>query len=559
MKVRVPAIVFFLLSSMLMAAQPAVDTLLFTITLNNDTTSIYGCRWNDNVSSTLAGPVLMAGKHLLFYSRNGYVLYSETGKILDTYSLLHKNSVYAKKGEQPLLLAYPLDSLTLIFYRQKKDGTSPDEIYLKKLMKKELKRVNTATYAIFQNITRGHLFNLAANSITDEMGRRSFLLPLLVGYTALEGGTRWWSIDRLYSFTSPLIVEERGVCNSFFPGLKSDQKSEIPAHQIEPLGVYKNQGRWYYFGIASSLGNTADEYSQVLVLCDQAGNLLYSNKLLKQEIGDALLQYVKQNNTNYTVRRAVRHVFVPTIDRQGDICFGLIDFEKKTIKVYRRMFLRYLRQPAQKPDAKIFARERELLYVPLMLDCTENSDKGVVPEITSLSDDGITTLDKKALEKNGYFVTVHRITDTGLKTKLARTQEQLPKNIQHAQDSIASLISAWCPYSVALNHELRGRLGFMHYGFHDEVMSARVLEIADSNKIFVRVDCEKWAEVLQFDPEGAIVNRFTFNTQEYSDRKDLVAAGRGGSIAEEDYESGKGKKQQFTWRLMSADKKHTMH
>ena len=558
MKFRTVITVFLLSFCPIMAAQPAVDTLLFTIALNDDSTSIYGCQWNDKVSSTLAGPVLMAGKHLLFYSQNGYVLYDESGKLLDSYSLHRKNKALRKKGELPLQLAYPLDSLTLILYRKSTDGATPDEIFLKKIFKKQIKKVNTGTYDIYRNIKDGQLFNLAANSITDEMGRRNFLVPLLVGYTALEGGTRWWSIDQLYSFTSPLIVEDHGVCNSFFPGLKSDQKSEIPAHQIEPLGVYKFQNRWYYVGIASSLGNTEDTYYQVLVLCDQAGNLLYSSKLLKQEISESLLQYVKANNTNYTVRRAVRHVFVPAVDRQGDICYGMIDYEKKTIKVFRRMFLRYKRQDGSRLNGKIFARANDLAYTPLLLDCTEGSGAGVLPEITRLTDDGFVALTKDALERDGYYITVHRLTDNNLKTKLARTQSRLPENVQNAQDSIARLISAWCPYSVALNHESRGRLNFLHYGFNDEVLSARVLAVTGSGDVFVRVDCERWAEVVQFSSDGAFINRFTFNEQEYGSRKDLVVVGKSGSVAELDFESKGGVKHKYLWRMMSADSRHSI-
>ncbi|MBN1577799.1 MAG: hypothetical protein JW913_14660, partial [Chitinispirillaceae bacterium] len=490
MKRRTLAFSLLLCADFTMAARPAVDTLLFTITLNNDTTSIYGCRWNDKVRSTLAGPVLMAGKHLLFYSQNGYVLYNENGKLLDSHSLLRLNGASAKKGEAPLLLAYPLDSLTLIYYRPVKGGTGQEEIYLKKIFKKNLKRVTTETYEIYGHITSGQLFNLAANSITDEMGSRNYLIPQLVGYTALQGGTRWWSIDRLYSFTSPLIVEDQGECNSFFPGLKSDQKCEVQSHQIEPLGVYQKQGRWYYFGLASSLGNTEDEYHQMLVLCDQGGNLLYSSKLLKQEIADAILQYVEKTNTNYTVRKAVRHVFVPSIDRRGDICYGVIDYDKKNIAVYRRMFLRYIREEAKRMPKKVFERANELAYTPLMLDCTEGSDNGVMPEITILTDDGIKALSKKSLIRKGYFVTVHRMADEGLKTKLSRTQERLPENVKKAQRSLVEKVSAWCPFSVALNHEGRGRLNFLHYGPDDEVLSARVLSVTESLDVFVRVDCE---------------------------------------------------------------------
>ncbi|MBN1309377.1 MAG: hypothetical protein JXA18_15765 [Chitinispirillaceae bacterium] len=558
MKRKAVALSLLLCVDFTMAAQPAVDTLLFTITLNNDSTSIYGCRWNDKVRSTLAGPVLMAGKHLLFYSQNGYVLYNESGKLLDSYSLLRQNSASAKKGEAPLLLAYPLDSLTLIFYRQVKGASGQEEIYLKKIFKKDFKRVTTTTYEIYGHITRGQLFNLAANSITDEMGSRNYLMPQLVGYTALQGGTRWWSIDRLYSFTSPLIVEDRGECTSFFPGLKSDQKCEMQSHQIEPLGVYRMQGRWYYFGLASSLGNTEDEYYQLLVLCDQGGNLLYSSKLLKQEIADAVLQYVEKTNTNYTVRKAVRHVFVPVIDRRGDICYGVIDFDKKNIAVYRRMFLRYIRQEAKRIPEKVFERANELAYTPLMLDCTEDSDEGVLPEITILTDDGIKALSRKSLIRKGYFITVHRMKDGALKTRLSRTQERLPENVKNAQRSLAKKILAWCPFSVALNHDERGRLNFLHYGPDDEVLSARVLSVTEEFDVFVRVDCEKWAEVVQFDSEGAFINRFIFNQQDYNIRKDLVVVGRHGNIAEEDYESPKGKQQYFIWRLMSADKRHSM-
>ncbi|MBN1576012.1 MAG: hypothetical protein JW913_05630, partial [Chitinispirillaceae bacterium] len=76
--------------------------------------------------------------------------------------------------------------------------------------------------------------------------------------------------------------------------------------------------------------------------------------------------------------------------------------------------------------------------------------------------------------------------------------------------------------------------------------------------VFVRVDCETWAEVVQFDSEGAFVNRFVFNQRDYNARKDLVVVGKRGTIAEEDYESLKGKQQYFIWRLMSADKHHSM-
>ncbi|MCX7727452.1 MAG: hypothetical protein N2053_11470, partial [Chitinispirillaceae bacterium] len=231
------------LYSIIFSKQPAIDTLLFSITLTDDTTSIYGCLWNDQIQSSLAGPVMMAGNSLLFYSKNGYVLYNEKGKQLDSYSLISLNNSAKKKGEPTFFLAYPLDSTTLIVYKKSPEGSmGKEEIYLKKIYKKELKKVYEESQDIYNIVAKGHIFNLAANSITDEMGGRNLYKPQLVGYTAIEGGIKWWSIDRLYSFTSPLIVEENGVCNSFFPGLKSDQKCEIQTHRIEPLGVYQREG-----------------------------------------------------------------------------------------------------------------------------------------------------------------------------------------------------------------------------------------------------------------------------------------------------------------------------
>jgi len=540
------------------AAQPAVDTLLFTIALNSDSTSIYGCQWNDKVRSTLAGPVLMAGKHLMFFSQHGYVLYNENGKLLDSYSLMKANASAARRKEAPMRLAYPLDSTTIIFYQEPTDGSSPTDIYLKKIFSKTIKKVAATDYTIYKQITDGQLFNLAANSITDEMSRRNFLMPLLVGYTSLQGGTRWWSIDRLYSFTSPLVVEENGLCTSFFPGLKSDQKCEVPPHQIEALGVYRVQGRWYYLGIASSFGNTEDAYYQMLVLCDQAGNLLYSNKIIKQEIADAVLQHVEKTNTNYTVRRAVRHVFVPAITRQGDVCYGMIDYEQKNIRVYKRLFLRYQKQNAKKFQEAVFAKANEYAYTPLLLDCSEGSSEPIFPEITRLTDDGFKAVEKDSLVRKDYYITVHRVTDAALKTRLMRTQAGLPQHIKSAQDSIARVISSWCPYSVALNHKKQGRLNYLHYGISDELLSARILAVTDANNVFIRVDCEKWAEVVQFAPDGAFLNRFIFNTQQYTDRKDLVVVGKSGSVAEQDWESGQTNPEYFVWRLQSSDKKHSM-
>ena len=217
-------------------AQSNDDSLLFTIALNNDTTSIYGCVWNDRVKTSLAGPVLMENGSLLFFSQKGYVLYRQDGKLIDSHTLFKMN----KGSSQPYRLAYPLDSTTILYYREVKDG--PVEVFQKKLFKKDLKKISDESYKIYSEINRSVLFNIASHSITDEMSTKSFLLPHLLGYTSLEGGIKWWTTDIMYSFSSPIIVEQNGKYLSFFPGLKSDQPCDVKRHLIEPLGVFQTDG-----------------------------------------------------------------------------------------------------------------------------------------------------------------------------------------------------------------------------------------------------------------------------------------------------------------------------
>ncbi|MDR0331715.1 MAG: hypothetical protein LBH93_08420, partial [Chitinispirillales bacterium] len=66
------------------AQQPAAeDTLLFTITLVEDSTSLFYCNWSDNIRKSLAGPIMMSGNTFLFHSENGYALYNMQGKLLE--------------------------------------------------------------------------------------------------------------------------------------------------------------------------------------------------------------------------------------------------------------------------------------------------------------------------------------------------------------------------------------------------------------------------------------------------------------------------------------------
>lgn len=537
--------VFFFIFGLIsiVVGQAQDDSLLFDITLNDDSTSIYGCQWNDRVHSSLAGPVLMENGNLLFYSQKGYVLYRQDGKLIDSHTLFKMN----KGNNQPYRLAYPLDSTTILYYREIR--TDSVEVFQKKLFKKDLKKVPDANYNIFSEINRNVLFNIASNSITDEMSSKAFLMPHLLGYTALEGGIKWWTTDFLYSFSSPIIVEQDEKYLSFFPGLKADQPCEIKRHLIEPLGVFQMDGRWFYYGLYSSRGNAADEYYQSLILCDQAGNILSNNRVLKQEITDAVLTYNKEQNTNYTVRRAGKHVFVPTVDRRGFLYYGVMNFETKKIEVYKRIHRHYVPVKTTINLEGKFKDESNIAFSPIKLECGNLANRGVRPEVILVNDKSVNFLDNDQTTKQGYFITVHRYTDENLHTKLKRVQSSLPQRVQKMQDSIAKLNTSWCPYTISLNKGENGEIAKIYYGFGDVIMCARVVEVTKTEEVFVRVDLDTWAEMIVFTKDGKYISRFIFNRQPFEKRKDLVVISEKREIVERDYETDRSGKTYYSWEL----------
>jgi hypothetical protein len=538
-------IIFFWLIFTVAAEQSQGDSLLFTIKLNDDTSSIYGCRWDDKARLNLAGPVLMEKGSLLFFSQFGYVLYSQDGKLIDSHFLFKMNKGNAK----PYQLAYPLDSTTIIYYREK-TGETP-EVYQKRLYKDDLRSVSAEKYQLYAEINKTMLFNIASNSITDESTTKSFLLPQLIGYTSLVDGLKWWTTDKLYSFSSPMIVEQDEKYHSFFPGLKTDQPCDVKRHLIEPLGVFQSDGRWFYYGLYSSMGNTADEYYQTLILCDQAGNILSSDRLLKQEITDAVLTHVKNsdNNTNFTVRRAGRHVSVPAIDRQGTLFYGIINYEWKKIDVYKRKHPHYVPVVTKADLESKFAEEGNIAFAPIKLECNPLALRGVRPEVIVTNGKEVNFLDNDQTTRKGFYVMVHRYTDENLHTKLNRIQNSLPEKIQKMQDSIAKQSTSWCPYTIGLHQDPKGEIAKMFYGYGDVIMCARVVTVTATKEVFVRVDLDKWAEMIVFSTEGKYISRFIFNRQPYEQRKDLVVISEKKEIFERDFESDRNGKTYYKWEL----------
>jgi hypothetical protein len=177
--------------------------------------------------------------------------------------------------------------------------------------------------------------------------------------------------------------------------------------------------------------------------------------------------------------------------------------------------------------------------MPVKIECSNASRRGVIPEVLKKDDKGsMELLDEGGLTKDSIFVKVHRLPDEDLRRKISRVTHTMPKEIGIMQDSISKLPTTWCPYGISLNHETRGTLSNLDYGFGDVVVCSWVLGRSESKNIYVRVDLETWAEVLVFTSEGQFIERFTFNNQHYKDRKDVVVLSTKDEIYERDYEAG---------------------
>jgi hypothetical protein len=544
-------IIFFLLILLLKYSfcQHANDTICFTIYLSLDKKSLFGCTSQDNPKEILSGPVIMSDGKLLFYSINGYVLYDQSGNILDSFSLFKENKNISMDDPKRLRLAYPIDNNTILLYR-KDYKENKLEIFQKKLYKRGYLPIDPVLLPVFKDIETAQLFNLTNNYITDDMTTRLFLKPGMVGFTSLNGGERWWSLDKFYSFTSPLIVEKNGVCLSFFPGLLRNQKTDVQKHLINPLGTYTLDNRRYYYGVHTMLGGQDLESYQKLYLCDQAGNLLYSNELLKQIIGDEILEYDKKSNTNFTVKKPQEFVFMPAVDKNGDIFYGQIDYHKKTIDVKKRLFYRYFPKIINPQYEDLIDIQRKYSYNPVVIECPEKGLTAELPEIYYRSEKNKR---RKALPKEviikGYQVKICREMEPDLKRKFSQISSTLPQYVSHIKDSLLTISTAICPYSILLEHEKKGPITRFYYGIGDEVLSARVLNVTETFEIFIRVDLLDWAEILVFSVDGAFLNRFVFNRKPFLERKDIIAISNDRKIIEEDYERISEDYTYYSWEL----------
>jgi len=196
-----------------------------------------------------------------------------------------------------------------------------------------------------------------------------------------------------------------------------------------------------------------------------------------------------------------------------------------------------------------FTFENDMEFEPIKLECNAMALKGVRPEVILTNGKDLNVLDNEQTARKGFFVTVHRYSDENLKTKLNRVQSSLDSTVQKIQDSIAKQSTSWCPYAIGINQEKAGEIAKLYYGFGDVIMTARVVEVTATNEVFIRVDLDKWAEILVFTTSGKYQSRFIFNRQPFNERKDLVVISEKREIVERDFESDKSGKTYKKWEL----------
>lgn len=523
------------------AARCAADTALFEITMNDDSTSLLFCRWGGSIRQVLSGPVIMDEGGLLFYSENGYVLYRQDGTVADSHSVFEDNKGIAAESAGKLLLAQPIDPATLLYYRRNAGSGNQVQLYAKKIGKKRLKELKDEEYAAFIKLLEGRLFNIAHNTITDEMGSKAYLEPQMVGFDD-EGKARgrWWTLDKFYSFSSPIIHETGGEYSSFFPGVKggAGAAAEVKRQLVEPLATYVRDGRRYYAGVYAAMGTAQDEYHQILYICDNAGNILYTDTLLKQANIDVVLGENEEEKLYYTTKQTARFVFQPALSPHGTMFYGIIDYQNKKITVRKRTYYSFRPMPTQPDLAHCFDVERGLSFEPVAISCIEAQQGGrTIPKVSYVNEKGERrTATAPELTKDEFVVRIFRQQYRDIDRKLASRRLPLPESAGAIRDSLAKDETSGCPYAISLSGP-RGILRSFDYSPRERVLCARVIAVTAQKHVLVRVDLSDYAEVLIFTTEGDYVNRFIFNTQKWKERKDIVTALGKSPILEQDFES----------------------
>jgi hypothetical protein len=363
------------------------------------------------------------------------------------------------------------------------------------------------------------------------------IVPRLVGFTSLVSGDKWWSVDKMYSFSSPIIIEgEKGAYKSFFPGINS-KKDRNTISTIEPLQIYTRDGRLFYTGISSKINTKTEKCFQTYFVFDQAGNKLYADRLLKRDNIDAIIG--EDEETYYTMRKVKRDVFQPTVNNTGDVFYGIFDYKKKKIEVRKRIYYQYKAISSRPALDEIINNEKCLEFVPVALSGKmKSAGNPVLPKVTLMDPktNKFVRAEESHLSKGGYVCYVNRIPNREIKKRLARGRGGVPKPIRGMIGKLSKESTLLCPYSISLKGP-KGVVRYFNYPTGDEIVCARVIAKRNRDELLIRVDCKKYAESLILKTDGTFVNRFIFNRQNYEERLDIIASSENSPIIELDYET----------------------
>ncbi len=519
---------------------PSHDTVLFVVKLSDDSASLFYCNRNTPIRQMLAGPVMVGENRLMLYSARGYVLYERDGTVVDSHSVADEQ---AERSDDEGLLQFCclLDTTTALYSRPTpSDDEHKVELHYKRLLKKRLKRIKDDEYPLYEKLTGGVLVNITRNAITDEMARRVYLHPQLIGFTGLEPESeRWWSLDRFHSFSSPLVHERDSLLISFYPGIGQGGR-EYRDKAIDAIGTFVRDGRRRYVGVSAPMGADTWRSWQTVYFCDGAGNVLFTDSLLKQTNTEVTLGYDNDPNKNvvYTARATKAFVFPPVVGADGSLYYGMVDYGKKELTVNHRRYPRYVPSPCEPQLAHLVDIEKDIAYEPVTIHCERTQRTGaMIPHVRFTDQQGERrTATARDLARGDYLIRIARQSYRDIESKLSRGRHGLPATVALLCDSLAEMGTAACPYVISLSGP-RGMNRTFSYGAGEDVLCARVLAVRANGHVVVRVDLEDYAEILLFSPTGAYHSRFIFSRQPCTQRNDVVVALDDSPIVELDYEA----------------------
>jgi hypothetical protein len=373
--------------------------------------------------------------------------------------------------------------------------------------------------------------------------------PRLIGFTTLKGGNRWWSVDKEPDLRGPVVHRFPDGAGELFPGLfqgeGSRQRHDLP---IDIRGVYGTNEGPVYVGVSSDIDENLPRCFQTLYHCDRAGNILYSDRLLKQVNSDIPLSLNAQNGENIMafVRGATQRAYPPVVAPDGRVFYGEIDFEKCAFRVHRRDYAVYRPQPVDPIVTPAFATERDIQYEPTAIPCNPAQLAGAqIPRVSFLAADGTRRIARpRELERGGFVARLSRQNARSAPLRLTRRQPGMPNEAGKLCDSLANLPALGCQWQLSLS----GPNGFVRtfaFAPDEKLLCARVIGIRPDSTVVVRVDLAHSAQVLLFTPTGTFLNRFTFNRQGWQQRRDVVVVMPEGQLVEADAE---GQPRQLLWK-----------